>query len=209
MSSAPTSPGSSGPPGASSDEGASGDEGDADAVSATAESEGADDRLRRRVLWKMPSGLYLLGSRAGDRLNLMTLNWATQVALEPKLVAVSVEAGAVTHGLIEESRVFALSILDRRDRSIVRKFVKPVDPADVDFDQQGEATMRGIAVRSDRTGSPVLAQAAAWVDCTVKASLEVGSHTLFVGEVVGFGFGEDGEEAPVLRMEDTRMNYGG
>jgi hypothetical protein len=35
------------------------------------------DRLRRRVLWKMPSGLYLVGSRLGDRRNLMTLNWAT------------------------------------------------------------------------------------------------------------------------------------
>ena len=26
------------------------------------------DKLRRRVLWKMPSGLYILGSRAGERL---------------------------------------------------------------------------------------------------------------------------------------------
>jgi hypothetical protein len=32
------------------------------------------DKLRRRVLWKMPSGLYLLGSRHGERRNLMTLN---------------------------------------------------------------------------------------------------------------------------------------
>jgi len=32
------------------------------------------DRRRRRVLWKMPSGLYVAGSRAGDRRNGMTLN---------------------------------------------------------------------------------------------------------------------------------------
>jgi flavin reductase (DIM6/NTAB) family NADH-FMN oxidoreductase RutF len=35
------------------------------------------DKLRRRVLWSMPSGLYVVGSRHGDRRNLMTLNWAT------------------------------------------------------------------------------------------------------------------------------------
>ena len=35
------------------------------------------DRLRRRVLWTMPSGLYVVGSRAGERRNLMTLNWGT------------------------------------------------------------------------------------------------------------------------------------
>ena len=34
---------------------------------------------------------------------------------------------------------------------------------------------------------------------------ELGAHTLFIGEVTEVG----GEPAEVLRMEDTRMNYGG
>jgi flavin reductase (DIM6/NTAB) family NADH-FMN oxidoreductase RutF len=38
------------------------------------------DRLRRRVLWSMPSGLHVVGSRAGDRRNAMTLNWAVTVS---------------------------------------------------------------------------------------------------------------------------------
>lgn len=37
------------------------------------------DKLRRRVLWKMPYGLYVVGSRAdtesGIKRNCMTLNW--------------------------------------------------------------------------------------------------------------------------------------
>ena len=50
------------------------------------------DKLRRRVLWKMPSGLYVLGSHAtGERRNGMTINWVTQVSFDPKLVGVSVE----------------------------------------------------------------------------------------------------------------------
>ena len=35
------------------------------------------DRLRRRVLWTLPSGLYVVGSRAGERRNGMTINWST------------------------------------------------------------------------------------------------------------------------------------
>src|ERR1700678_3226050 len=85
------------------------------------------DRLRRRILWSMPSGLYVLGTRGAGRRNLMTLNWASQVAVEPKLVAISVEAGAVSHGLLREGRVFALNIVSREQRAIVRKFVKPLD----------------------------------------------------------------------------------
>ena len=65
------------------------------------------DKLRRRVLWRMPSGLYVIGSRHGDRLNLMTANWVTQVSFDPKLVAVSVENEALTHALIHEGSAFA------------------------------------------------------------------------------------------------------
>src|SRR5512142_1444221 len=85
------------------------------------------DKLRRRVLWKMPSGLYVVGSRAGDRRNGMTLNWATQLSFEPKLLGISVEKEAVTHELIMQGKVFSLCLIAREDRSIVRKFTKPVE----------------------------------------------------------------------------------
>ena len=139
----------------------------------------------------------------------MTLNWATQVALEPKLLAVSVQSSAVTHELIEDGRVFALSILKRDDRTVVRKFVKPVGPTEVDVDESGTGTMREISVRSDLTGAPVLEGAVGWLDCELRQTIALGSHSLFIGEIVSSGFGEGGEEAEVLRMEDTRMNYGG
>ena len=42
----------------------------------------AYDRLRRRVLWSMPTGLFVVGSRHGDRRNLMTANWVMQVATD-------------------------------------------------------------------------------------------------------------------------------
>ena len=53
-----------------------------------------------------------------------------------------------------------------------------------------------------------LSQAAAWLECRVQNEVPCGHHTLFVGEIVDCGF-EKSEETPVLRMEDTRMNYGG
>src|SRR5215510_4239307 len=87
----------------------------------------AYDRLRRRVLWTMPSGLYVVGSRDGDRRNAMTLNWATQVGSDPKLLGIGVEKEAFTHELIAAGGVFSLCIVSREDRAIVRKFTKPVE----------------------------------------------------------------------------------
>ncbi len=160
------------------------------------------DKLRRRVMWTMPTGLYVIGSRAGERRNAMTLNWATQVSSDPKLLAIGVEKEAFTHELIAEGRVFSLNIVDREDRSIVRKFTKPVE---VDM---AAHTLNGFPFHDGPSGAPILDQSVAWVDCRVHSTVDLGDHTLFVGEVVDAGF-QKPEDTPVLRMEDTRMNYGG
>jgi flavin reductase (DIM6/NTAB) family NADH-FMN oxidoreductase RutF len=161
------------------------------------------DKLRRRVLWKMPSGLYVIGATdRAERRNGMTANWVTQVSLDPKLVGVSVERRAFTHELIDAAGCFAVSIIDREDRAIVRKFTKPVE---VDL---AARTLNGFAYLERATGAPVLAQAVAFVDCEVRERVAAGEHTFFVGEVLEAGFLKD-EDTAVLRMEDTRMNYGG
>jgi flavin reductase (DIM6/NTAB) family NADH-FMN oxidoreductase RutF len=150
----------------------------------------------------MPSGLYVIGSRDGDRRNAMTANWVTQLSFDPKLVGVSVEHDAFTHELITAGGVFAVNLVDREDRAIVRKFTKPVE---VDLDAR---TLNGFAFHDGVSGAPILDQAAAYVDCRVQQTVELGGHTLFVGEVVDAGFVK-AEGTEVLRMEDTRMNYGG
>jgi flavin reductase (DIM6/NTAB) family NADH-FMN oxidoreductase RutF len=161
------------------------------------------DKLRRRVLWTMPSGLYVVGSRHNGDRNLMTLNWATQLSFEPKLVGISVEQTAVTHQLIHQSGAYSLCIIDREDRAIVRKFVKPVE---VDTEAH---TLNGFAYGDGAvTGVPILEQAVAWLECQVRQEVGCGQHTLFIGEVMACGFTK-AEDTPVLRMEDTRMNYGG
>jgi flavin reductase (DIM6/NTAB) family NADH-FMN oxidoreductase RutF len=160
------------------------------------------DKLRRRVLWTMPSGLYVLGTRAGERRNGMTVNWTTQVSSDPKLLAVSVEHEAFSHELLVEGGVFCLNVIGQDDRAIVRKFTKPVD-----VDLAGH-TMNGFPFHDARSGAPVLDLAVAWIDCEVRQQVELGSHTLFVGEIVDASFEAD-EDTPVLSMHDTRMNYGG
>jgi flavin reductase (DIM6/NTAB) family NADH-FMN oxidoreductase RutF len=160
------------------------------------------DKLRRRVLWTLPYGLYVVGSRHGGEHNGMTLNWATQVSFEPKLVGIGVEKPALTHRLIDEGGVFSLCTIAREDRAVVRKFTKPVD---VDLDAM---TLNGFGFHYRVTGAPVLDMAVAWLDCEVRQRVDTGEHTFFIGEVMEAGF-TGPEDTEVLRMEDTRMNYGG
>ena len=168
--------------------------------------EGADpeeyDKLRRRVLWTFPSGLYVIGSRHGERRNGMTANWVTQVSFDPKLVGISVEKSAVTHRLIADGGSFVLNTVARDDRAIVRRFTKPVEH------DAAAGTLNGFPFHDAPSGAPVLDTALAWVDCAVRQDVDLGGSTLFIGEVTEAGF-QKPEDTGVLRMEDTRMSYGG
>lgn len=157
-------------------------------------------------MWSFPSGLYLLGSRSGDERNAMTINWVTQVSFDPKLVGIGVEEEALTHRLVTEGRVFSVCTVARDDRTIVRKFTKPVEQSD--SGPPGSITLNGFAFHDGLTGAPVLDQAPAFVDCELRHAFDLGTHTFFVGEVIDCGFQAD-EDTELLRMEDTRMSYGG
>ena len=164
------------------------------------------DRHRRRVLWALPTGLYLVGSRFEDTVNLMTANLVVQVCLEPKLVAVAIEAESVTAGLVDRSGAFTVCLLSRQDKDVVRRFVKPVHEVvrSAEGDRDRHVRARGARGRPGppaRTGDARRATSV----CAVVRHEALGSHTLYIGEVEEVG----GEPADVLRMEDTRMHYGG
>jgi flavin reductase (DIM6/NTAB) family NADH-FMN oxidoreductase RutF len=174
----------------------------------TAGTAGPDDPLdrhRRRVLWAMPTGLYLIGSRAGDEVNLMTANLVVQVCIEPKLVAVALERDALTMRLVREGGAFSVSLLPRTERVVVRHFVKPVVEIERS-DDDAVLALSGHAVNEvGPERLPVLASAVGYLYCPLTRTEELGSHVLCIGEVVEVG----GEPSDVLRMEDTRMHYGG
>jgi flavin reductase (DIM6/NTAB) family NADH-FMN oxidoreductase RutF len=153
------------------------------------------------VLWKIPNVLCLVGSRSGDEWNGMTTSWVTQVAMEPVLVGISVDAKALTHRLIADGGAFSVNLWDREDTRTFVKFSKPAT-------KEGD-TLNGRPIREGVTGSPIFEEAVAFLDCRLVETLDLGSHSLFVGEVVDCGFQNDGEGREVARMEDTRMKYGG
>jgi len=172
---------------------------------------------RRRLLWAMPTGLYVLGSTVGEEgpYNLMTCNLAVQVATSPCVVAVAVESAAVTHAAMRATGVATLCVLRRDQRALVRRFVKPVEDVELDADGRVVA-LGGAAVALAPSGAPYLTDAAGCLDLRVVATQPFESHTLFCGEVTAAAVAAEVLEGPasarvaeILRMEDTKMSYGG
>ena len=158
-----------------------------------------DDQLVNRLTWKIPNALALIGSRSGEERNGMTASWITQLSMEPVLIGVGVDNTAVTHRLISEGGSFTVNLWNSEDTRVFVKFSKPATYAD--------GTLNGRAVREATTGAPVFEEAIAWMDCEVRHAIDLGTHTLFVGELVDGDIQVD--EARSASMSDTRMKYGG
>lgn len=160
-----------------------------------------DDELINKVTWKIANALALVGSRSGDEWNAMTTSWITQLSMEPVLIGIGVDNDAVTHRLIGEGGSFTVNLWSADDTRVFVKFSKPAT-----FDSDA-MTMNERAVGEAVTGAPVFDEAIAYFDCEVRQSHDLGTHTLFIGEVVDAGIRDD--EATPAAMSDTRMKYGG
>ncbi len=141
----------------------------------------------------------VIGSRAGDQRNAMTASWVSQVAMEPVLIGVSVQADAVTARLIRDGGSFTVNLWDAADARSMVKFAKPADVVD--------GAIKGRAVTDAPSGAPVFDDAIAWLDCEVRAAHDLGSHVLFIGELTALA--ERDAEVEVASMAHTRMKYGG
>src|SRR5690606_28157378 len=133
------------------------------------------------------------------RRNAMTTSWITQVSMDPVLVGIGVDVDAVTHELISAGGSFTVNLWDASDTKVFVKFSKPA--------ADDGSTLNGRPVRAATTGAPVFDEALAWMDCEVRHRFDLGTHTLFVGEVVDASIRDD--EARPASTQDTRMKYGG
>ena len=159
------------------------------------------DELVNKVTWKIPNALALVGSRSGDEWNAMTTSWITQLSMEPVLIGIGVDNSAVTHRLITDGGSFTVNLWSSEN---TRPFVKFSKPAVFDAEAM---TLNDRAVRAGVTGAPVFEEAIAFMDCEVRQSHDLGTHTLFIGELVDAEVSDD--EARAAAMSDTRMKYGG
>lgn len=158
-----------------------------------------DPGLVTNVTWLIPNALVLIGSRHGSERNAMSASWVTQLAMEPVLLGLSVQAEAITTRLIRGGGSYTVNLWDAADSRTLTRFAKPA--------RDEGATLTGHAVSEAPSGAPVFDEAVAWLDCTVRDTLELGSHVLFIGEVTAVFRRDAGAE--VLSMKDTRMKYGG
>lgn len=155
------------------------------------------------ALHMMPYGFYAITSKSGDETNIMVANWLTQVSFEPRQLALALQKTSYSHGLVEKGRVFAVNIFHKADAEAIKPFTKSRS--------KKPEKMEGVAYTpASVTGCPVLAAAAAYVECRVVAMVDTGGdHEVVIGEVVGAGVNKPGKSDSTLTLVDLGWSYAG
>lgn len=167
-----------------------------------------DDDAKKTALRMIPYGIYVMTAKGGDgSIAAATVNWVTQTSFSPPLVAIGVKADSGPLKAVNETRGFALNMLGKGQQGQAFAFFKP---ADVDGNKvSGEPFEAGA-----ETGSPILQNAPASVECKVVEIVEQGDHHIVVGEVVNAHVAKSPEGRPdeaILEMKELGDNvfYGG
>ncbi len=128
----------------------------------------------RDALRHFPSGVTIVTVKAGDQIHGLTVSAFASISPEPPLIAIVIDQGHRAYPLLERPEaVFAVNVLRQDQRALSDRF------AWVEAEERfAEGDWSAAA-----TGAPVLADAAAWLDCTIHSRSAAGTHCIYVGEV--------------------------
>jgi flavin reductase (DIM6/NTAB) family NADH-FMN oxidoreductase RutF len=167
-----------------------------------------DDDAKKTALRMIPYGIYVMTAKANDgSIAAATVNWVTQTSFNPPLVAIGVKVDSGALNAVNETRGFALNMLGKGQQGQAFAFFKP---AEVDGNKVSGEPFEAGAV----TGSPILENAQASVECKVVEIVEQGDHYIVIGEVVNAHVAKSPEGRPdeaILEMKELGDNvfYGG
>ena len=134
----------------------------------------------------MSYGLYIVTSRDEEKINGQIVNTAIQVTSDPPRIAVIINKKNLTHELITKSRIFAVSVLEE---STPLTFIGPFGfRSGRDIDKFAK-----LPFKEGVTGCPLVTDHALQVvEAKVINQIDLGTHTIFVGDVVNSEVIKDG-----------------
>ena len=131
----------------------------------------------RQVMRSWASGVTVVTATDGTQRHGMTVSSFTSMSLQPPRILVSLEKTTRTHELAIKSGFFGITILAEDQASISDRFAGRISALD-------ENRFEGLAIEILSSGSPFIVGGLAFLDCRVDNTIDTGTHTLFIGDVI-------------------------
>lgn len=157
-----------------------------------------DPKAMQAALFKISYGLYIVTSVKGEKINGQCANTVFQVTSEPMRVAIGINKSNLTHEFIQESGLVGITVLGEDGHDLVRRFGYSTGRekdkfADLEYIRGG-------------SGVPVITGGVAFLEAKInrEKSVDVGTHTLFIADIMDGGIIEDREPMTYAYFRKTK-----
>jgi len=137
--------------------------------------------MNTEAFFKISYGLYIISTSFEGKMNGYVANTAFQVTAEPPQIAISCNKDNFTASLIEKSGLFSISILEEQASAEIIGLFGYKSGKEIN-------KFENTTFIKGKTGVPIVTdQCIAWFECKLTSQFEVGTHIVFIGEIVENG----------------------
>jgi flavin reductase (DIM6/NTAB) family NADH-FMN oxidoreductase RutF len=130
------------------------------------------------MLYPLPVVMVSCGTKHNDY-NIITIAWAGTINTNPPMISISVRKERFSYKIIKESGEFVINLVNE-------KLVKAADWCGVksgrNFNKFKEMGLH--AGKSSKIDTPNIDESPVNIECKIKQEIELGSHSMFIAEVV-------------------------
>ncbi len=131
------------------------------------------------MLYPLPVVMVSCGEK-GAKPNIVTVAWAGTICSDPVMVSISVRKERYSHPIISKTGEFVINL-------VTEELTYATDYCGVksgrDIDKFAELNLTPVQI--DGVDAPAIAESPLNLACKVKEVKELGSHDMFIAEVVG------------------------
>ena len=135
----------------------------------------------RAVMGHFTTGITIITAMEGDDPVGLTCQSFMSLSLDPPLVGFSPAKSSTSWPRIRQAGVFCVNVLTETQEDTCRVFATT-----------GADKFRGVGWRPGESGSPILDDALAWIDCRIEQEHDAGDHVIVVGRVLALDVSRTG-----------------
>ncbi len=153
------------------------------------------------MIYPLPAVLVSCGEREAEY-NMLTIAWVGTVCTNPAMCYISVRPERHSYPIIRRTGEFVINLTNE---ALARATDWCGVKSGKDFNKFAEMGL--TAVRGEKVSAPIIAEAPLSIECKVKEVISLGSHDMFLAEVVNIQADERyiDPETGVFDLEKARL----
>ena len=152
------------------------------------------------MIYPLPAAMVSCGSEPKDY-NIITVSWIGTICSDPPMCYISVRKSRHSHKLIMENKCFVINLT-------TEELLKATDWCGVksgkDYNKFKE--MKLTPIKGEIVNAPMIAQSPLCIECEVVEVKELGSHDMFIANVVNVSADETFINPKTDTLELNRAN---